>query len=207
MKLKKDDKGRFAKKEFWDYETAHNFVLGLKLKNFAEWQDKIKSGAVPDQVPRRPDREYKGKGWVSLTEFLYPTRKINFLSYEEASKLVQEQNLKSTRQYLKFKADKPYLPFKPMFKYQNEGWVDWKTFLEKKEVVKSHLPRKLKSKLKTYQEARAYLKDLKIKDEYDWFKHIRLGKIPNDIPTFPSSFYRSKDWSSWNDFLSFKPFK
>jgi hypothetical protein len=202
MKFIKGKDGKFAKKQFWDFETAKSFVLRLQLKGYDDWIKAIKEGRIPPEVPRRPDLQYRGLGWVDWGDFLQNKLKVEILPYHEAAMLVQKQNFKNVRGYLAFKKGKPFLPYKPMYYYADD-WVDWDSFLKKpKPPIVHNPPRKLKNVLKTYNEAREFLRPLKIKDQADWYRHIRLRKIPNDIPTYPSLFYNSKDWGGWIEFLS-----
>jgi hypothetical protein len=202
MKFIKGKDGKFAKKQFWDFATAKNFVLSLRLNSYNDWVKATKEGRIPPEIPRRPDRQYADSGWISYLDFLYNKQKQEYLPYNEAARFVQKENFTNVRQYLKFKKDKPFLPYKPMYYYKDD-WIDWNSFLKRpKAPIVHNPPRKLKNVLKTYIEAREFLRPLKIKDQSDWYKHIRLRKIPNDIPTYPSLYYNSKEWGGWKEFLS-----
>jgi hypothetical protein len=203
MKHKKGSDGKFIKKDFWDFKTSRMYVHSCKFKSYNELQEAFLNDLIPHQVPRRPDRQYQHSGWISYTDFLGIPKKIEHMSYADAEKLVREQSFKSTREYLKFKRMHPNLPTKPQYVYQDKGWDGWKTFFKTPDPeLEYKKPRKLEAKLKSLEEAKAFVKPFKIQNQSDWYKHVRLGLIPNDIPTYPSLFYNHQGWDSWEDFLS-----
>ena len=52
-----------------------------------------------------------------------------------------------------------------------------------------------------YDEAKKYLKDLKINGQKDWSVYCHSGNKPFDIPSDPRGVYK-EEWSGWSDFLS-----
>lgn len=60
----------FPQEEFLSFEEAREFVRKLNLKNQKEWQRYSKSGKRPIDIPGRPSKVYKGKGWKNLHDFL-----------------------------------------------------------------------------------------------------------------------------------------
>jgi hypothetical protein len=61
--------------EWLSYEEAKDFVHSLKLKSYSDWK-KYSKGMLPGykkrpiNIPSGPDYVYKGKGWVSYSEWL-----------------------------------------------------------------------------------------------------------------------------------------
>jgi len=81
-------------------------------------------------IPLNPHSSYKNKGWVSLDSFLSK----DYLSYEDAKKIIKGLNIKSNgewRKWIKTK-DKMYknIPNAPDRYYKNE-WIDWYDWLGK----------------------------------------------------------------------------
>jgi hypothetical protein len=53
----------------------------------------------------------------------------------------------------------------------------------------------------TYEEAKKYVRELKIVNSVGWVKYLKNGKKPNNIPTSPNKYYKNKGWVTWKDFL------
>ena len=55
---------------------------------------------------------------------------------------------------------------------------------------------------RSYEEAKNYVKPLKLKSVNEWFKVVRLKKIPQDIPIAAHTYYKKiGKWTNWGDFL------
>ena len=48
-------------KKFRDFESAREFVRSLGLKSPKEWDEYVKSGKKPDNIPSNPSSYYKKK--------------------------------------------------------------------------------------------------------------------------------------------------
>lgn len=57
------------KKKFRSFEKAKKFVYKLGLKSQPEWSRYCKSGQKPDDIPTRPDKTYKNKGWDPTKDY------------------------------------------------------------------------------------------------------------------------------------------
>ena len=100
-------------KQFRDFESAREFVRGLKLKNKKEWTEYCKSGNKPEDIPTNPDQIYKNKGWISYGDWLgtgnIDSRTISkqFLPFkearEEARKLAKKYNIKTHNDWINAK--------------------------------------------------------------------------------------------------------
>ena len=64
--------GRIADqfKVYRPFKEARKFARSLGLKNAGEWQEYSKSEDKPDDIPSRPSRTYKNKGWISYPDWL-----------------------------------------------------------------------------------------------------------------------------------------
>ena len=49
------------KKQWRSFESAREFARSLGLKNWNEWQEFVKSGNKPDNIPSNPGTYYKKK--------------------------------------------------------------------------------------------------------------------------------------------------
>ena len=52
-----------------------------------------------------------------------------------------------------------------------------------------------------FEEARAFVQQLHLKSQTDWFEYSKLKSRPKDIPTTPSTVYQGKGWASWGDWV------
>ena len=62
-------------RKLWPYEKCRKYVHKLKLRTQKEWFDYKRSAItgkspLPLQIPRNPERAFKGKGWISLSHWL-----------------------------------------------------------------------------------------------------------------------------------------
>jgi predicted helicase len=54
---------------------------------------------------------------------------------------------------------------------------------------------------RTFEEARAFVRDLHLKKKDKWVDYCASGKLPSDIPSNPQRVYAKKGWSNWADWL------
>jgi hypothetical protein len=93
----------------------------------------------------------------------------NWRPYEEAKKYAQSLNLKSYKDWNNLSKRKLLprdLPNGVDRAYKE--WESWKVFLGNNFV--------------TYEEAKKYVQSLKLKNQYDWIKFTKSGKLPRNIP-------------------------
>jgi excinuclease ABC subunit A len=57
---------------------------------------------------------------------------------------------------------------------------------------------------KSYDEARSFVRKLKLKSTNDWLKYCKSGLKPYDIPSNPHNTYNNKGWNGMGDFLGLK---
>lgn len=88
-------------REYWPIEKSRDYVHKLGLKNVKDWYQLIKSGKLPNQIPRAPEHQYKLHGWISWGDWL-GTENIshteiskNYLSFKEA----REENRRLVKLY------------------------------------------------------------------------------------------------------------
>ena len=115
------------------------FVQSLKLRSITEWNEYCSSGKRPANIPQKPSRTYKGKGWKSFGDFFgtnnIASNKINFRSLDDAKKFAQSLKLNGSIEWFKYfkSVNRPFdIPYNPRISYKNKGWKGWPDFLGKK---------------------------------------------------------------------------
>jgi hypothetical protein len=64
-----------------------------------------------------------------------------------------------------------------------------------------------KNKWLSFEEAREFVKLLKLKKREEWLEYCKSGNKPDDIPVNPRQTYKNKDWNGWDDFLGNRHYK
>ena len=82
------------------------------------------------------------------------------------------------------------IPANPFKAYRDDGWISWPDWLGNERVA-----------WKSFTEARAVARGLKLKGVKEWFAWSKSGQRPSDIPTHPDRTYRDDGWVSWPDWL------
>jgi hypothetical protein len=121
-------KKRHKKGAILDFIRAREFVRKLGLKNQKEWENYVKGGNKPFNIPYHPDRYYK-KEWVGMKDWLG----TEFNSFLEGRELVRKYNFKNIKQWFKFMDSKNDIankfPYDPSAYYKNKGWISWMDWL------------------------------------------------------------------------------
>ncbi|MDJ1480886.1 hypothetical protein QNI16_10360 [Cytophagaceae bacterium YF14B1] len=188
------------RKTFLPFEQARDFVRAIKLANRKEWGLYCKSGERPDNIPTNPNRIYTRTGeWTSWQDWLGSLKKQPFLPLEEAKKIIHPLRLRSTfewNRYVRLGRKPPSIPASPKVFYKKTGeWKDWNDFLgiPADDTSLGYLP---------YQQARAFVHKLNLKNQRKWQFYRRTGSIPQNIPIDPEIFYtKTGDWTDWKDWL------
>ena len=136
-----------------------------------------------------------------------------FLPFEEAREYARSLKLSSVTKWIKFtwSSDFPYnIPKRPGDTYKDKGWdgySDWLgtgmgRYVQKKE---NRMP---------FDEAREYVRSLKLPGFKGWTAYCKSGKRPPEIPASAHTVYRDEwegygDWTGtgrtrYSNFLSFK---
>ncbi len=136
--------------------------------------------------------EYLNRG--ILSEASSSLKDKNWLSYEDAKDWVKQKGIKSETQWRKFKTSNALpsnIPATPEEAYRT-NWLGWGDFLgtDRRAPVKN---------MKTFSEARDFVRGLKLKDSRAWRTYIKKEDCPEDIPSNPDKFY--EEWISWMNWL------
>lgn len=121
-------------KSYIKYDEAKKFIKSLNIKDRSSWNCFTKSNKFPSNIPKKPDRFYKNKGWVSWYDF-FGTKKIEYPDYNKALKIANSLKIKSSsewRKLAKLNGGKlNNLPYSPEKVYKNKGWISWYEWLGK----------------------------------------------------------------------------
>lgn len=139
------------------------------------------------ELPKYPDKFYR-KAWVSMDHFFGLPEKSTLYSYEEASALVQSNEIKSSTEYESLRQNDALLPKWPNSFYK-EHWKGWQVFLHGQKKLPYY----------SYDEAKTAVRKLGIQNSTEYMKLMRYKEDPR-LPSSPYDFYRAS-WHSWSDFL------
>lgn len=217
-------------REFRPFGEAREFARSLDLKSYNEWikfsnGEMPEKGIRPEDIPFRPDRTYKDKGWAGIGDWLGTgnafKRKRKSRPFEDAREFARSLELKSENEWKSFckgelpeKGTRPDgIPYSPRHTYKDKGWVGIGDWLGKKESIVVYRP---------FEEAREYARSLDLKSYKEWIEFCKggmpdKGTLPEDIPSSPTTVYKDKGWVGVGDWLGtrnvasfnkeFRPFK
>jgi formylglycine-generating enzyme required for sulfatase activity len=183
--------GRIAPGQFRPFQKARAYVRGLRLKSWVEWEAYCKSGGKPPDIPIHPHAAYAHVGWTGRLDWL--TDNPRYRSFEKARSFVHALGLKSPKEWNAYctSGKKPSdIPSGPSGIYADDGWAGMSDWLG--------TPSR---KFRTFKEAQAYVRDLRLKSEAEWFAYCRSGKKPDDIPTGAKRVYFDDGWAGMGDWL------
>ena len=206
------------------FAEARQFARSLGLSSPKHWEafcqgELPEKGTLPTNIPPRPNRYYRHKGWLNWGDWLNcdfkaPERKrtssrFKFRSYEEAKAFIHPLKLGSGSEWEKYvRGEKPELgqcpsdiPRNPKGSYAGRGWKGWGDFLGSGNIA----PRDKKRFCLPFEQARESVRKLGLKSSVEWYayrKGLIPGKppIPPNIPGNPKSIYR-ESWINYQDWL------
>jgi len=109
---------------------------------------------------------------------------------------VRKLGLKSHREWQAYcrSGKKPNdIPNAPWAAYADAGWIgsdDWFGIAGRRV-----------GDWREFEEARAFVRKLKLSSLKEWTAYYSSGKRPNDIPSSPNIIYADKGWAGWGDWL------
>jgi|GEM_PF-1935590 len=218
---------------FLPFEQARDYVRKIGLKSANEWYRFRISGDKPSNIPSSPNAAYKEewKGWGDwLGTGRIDTRKIKYLPFEQARDYVRKIGLRDYKQWTTYckSGNKPHgIPNYPNQKYAKEwkGWRDWfqKSSIGELPAVELHsldsdltssldsAIDEIGSKFMPFEQAREFVRLMKLKGQKEWNDFCKSGKKPSNIPSSPHHIYKEK-WKGYRDWLgipesNFLPFE
>jgi hypothetical protein len=188
-------------RQYRSFKKARAFVRSLGFKSKTDWNNYLKSGKRPDDIPTNPHTTYADAGWVSLRDWIGTgTRRRGsaWRSFKKARAFVRRLGLKSQdewREYLKSGKRPEDIPADPRAAYANDGWSgmgDWIGTGRMADRLREYWP---------FKKARAFVHRLGLKSQAEWFKYSMSGRKPDDIPQGPHSTYKNGGWTTWGDWI------
>ena len=120
-----------------DFSSARKFIHSLKLKSSNEWFIYLKEGVKPNDIPTKPERTYKDKGWIGMSDWLGHGKtthhNIKYREFDKArtfARSLKLSNVKEWKEEYCRSLNKPQdIPTNAYQKYKNSGWKGWSDFL------------------------------------------------------------------------------
>jgi len=188
--------GRVANKDrnYLKFQDAREFVQTLKIKTQTDWRPFVKSGKLPNNIPRDPPTVYKEE-WKGWSDFLgnRPRYLKNPPTIEEYKEWLQSIGVKSLKELSKIiKLPKGY-PKDPYYYYKKQGtWKSYGDFYGTGNISPQERSKRFLSFEDARKEVRVLAAKYKIKNWDDWKKAKKEGKIPDNIPWAPNTVYSRK---------------
>ena len=199
------------------FEEARSFARRLDLKTNTEWVKFCRGenpgkGTLPEDVPAKPDRAFKGKGWKNWGDWL-GTGNVAYYHrmyrpFKEARDYIHSLKLKSYDEWRKYckggfpdKGMRPTdIPSVPQNTYKENGWIslgDW--------LGTGNLATNLQE-YRSFEEARDFIHNLKLNSQMEWRQYckgemLEKGTLPKDIPRKPERAYKENGWKGLGDWL------
>jgi len=194
-------------RKYITYDQAKKIIHPLKLISQTQWKKFTKSdGFSSYQLPKDVEHYYKKQGsWKNWKDFLgydrLDRRDIDYLTYDQAKKIVHPLKISSKTNWFKFVKSNPLpdnIPRAPYGYYFKKGtWISWEDFL-------GHgIPDPKKTHFLTYDQAKKIVHPLKITSQTQWKKFTKSdGFSKYNFPMDVEGFYKRKgSWKNWGDFL------
>ena len=164
-----------------------------------EWMSKAwkKSGKRSENFPNSSERTNKDK-WTSGglgTGNMAPSRKKEFMSFEEAEIFIRNEGIQTRREFEAWKRSgkRPEdFPSVPERTYKEE-WTGWDNFLGTGNIS-------TREEAMSFEEAKKYVQTLGFDQPRDFIEWLRSSDRPIHFPPNPHQFY--SEWISVKDFLS-----
>ncbi|MFH2066497.1 MAG: DEAD/DEAH box helicase family protein [Pseudomonadota bacterium] len=185
-----------------DFEEAKKFARSLNLSSGRQWSEFCKNGNKPDDIPVKPDRTYKEKGWKNWGDWLGTGNIANYLKeyrpFREAREFARSLNLKSGtewKKYCKIGIMTDDIPTNPNIAYKNIGWKGMGDWLGTGTIASQLMV------YKPFKEAREFVHSLNLNSGRQWREYCKNGNKPNDIPAMPNNTYKNNGWKGMGDWL------
>ena len=181
------------------FKKARAFVQKLKLKSIAEWRAYCRSGKKPKDIPAGPESIYADAGWAGFPDWLGSGLRRGgrdgWRPFEKAREFVRGLGFGSQAEWNAYcrSGKKPNdIPTAPSQLYADDGWIDLVDWLGAGRRIGNWRP---------FNEARACVRTLGLKNTEEWQAYCRSGKMPNDIPAAPQGRYAAAGWIGMSDWL------
>ena len=202
------------------FQRSPGLPQSLNLKSGTEWrkycQGQLKGKPkLPMDIPVKPYRTYKDKGWKGMGDWLgtgtIASQLREYRPFKKARALAHSLHLKSSTEWRKYcqgqLKGKPKLPMdipKNLYQtYKNKGWKGMGDWLGTGTVATNL------REYRSFQEARAFVHSLHLNNQAEWRKYCKRQlpekpPLPGDIPLYPEGVYKDKGWKGMGDWLGKK---
>ncbi|MDC0154587.1 hypothetical protein OAJ02_07670, partial [Nitrosopumilus sp.] len=187
--------------QYLQFQEAKKFVRSLKFQSSNEWRKYCKSGDKPEDIPSNPQQVFKNKGWINWGDWLGTGNIANYnktyRSFNEAREFVRSLGLKTGKEWQEYckLGEKPDdIPGNPNRHYKKE-WIgigDWLGTGNIANRNRVYLP---------FNEARKFVRSLKLKGDKDWRKYCKSGNKPHNIPNHANEIYKNDGYVDLGDWL------
>jgi superfamily II DNA or RNA helicase len=178
------------------FDEARAFVHGLGLKNTREWKEFARSDRMPADIPNAVDRIYALAGWKDWGDFLgtgvVADKNKKWRPFEEAREFVRSLGLRGNqawREFVKTVRKPDDIPSRPDVAYAEEGWISYGDWMGKGRGWRP------------FEEARAYVRELRLANNKEWLTFAGSDHRPRDIPYSPHVAYANSGWKGMDDWL------
>jgi len=182
--------------QYRSFSEARKFGHSIKARTSQEWKEQTKSGKKPDDIPSDIRNHYKNKGWKGWADFLNTKekpKKERYRSFKEAREYAHSLKFESGKHWENYckSGKRPYdIPRHPERHYKDwKGMGDW---LGTGRIASINM------QYRSFEDAREFVRKLKLKDIQEWKEYTRSGKKPDDIPANLYQTYKGKfkagDW-------------
>jgi superfamily II DNA or RNA helicase len=187
------------KKHYLNFLEARRFIQSLGLQNGKAWHEYCISGKKPDDIPLTPAQVYndvwEGMGdWLGTGSIAHKNRK--YRPFKEARDFVRKLHFRNSddwKVYRKSGSLPKDIPSNPNRSYKKEwrGMGDW---------LGTGTIASFNRKFRSFEDAREFVRCLKLGNDANWTKYKKSGKMPADIPSDPRGVYEKK-WKGIGDWL------
>eukprot|EP00898_Chlorokybus_atmophyticus_P006938 jgi/Chlat1/7245/Chrsp58S06888 len=191
------------------YAEACQLVRWVGLKHKRDYDEWVKSGEAPADMPLHPNKVYRNLGWTTWGEFFGTSAAMPavlptiFRPFEDARELIWSLELKSLDDYRAWcrSGERPEdIPVHPETVYVDKGWLSWPDWLG----VEKGRPGPRYAHVLAYEEAKEVMRfeGLGLRAPEQYYEWWMRGDIPEGLPQRPYDVYKRRGWVSWDDFLS-----
>ena len=193
---------KVAKVNHDTYENAKKRVAAAGIRSssqYRKWKDR------PLDIPYKPYNTYKFSGWISWAKYFDKRRDKNntdWMDFDDAKKFIQKYKLKGLEDFRRWWRENKDIapinfPANPAYTYTSDIWTSWGDFLGNKNIATHELYKDL-----SYEEAKKYLKQFKLKSVSHYIKLHKKGII-KDLPRDVRQKYKKdKNFLGTPDLLS-----
>ncbi|MDA8872824.1 DEAD/DEAH box helicase family protein [Alphaproteobacteria bacterium] len=195
---------RVGKANWLPFDEARSYVHSLKLTGLKDWGHYKKTGDLPPNIPRHPEVTYSSQNWKGygdwLGTFAIHGKDKKFWPFEKARQYVRNLGFtgyKDWRAYAESPERNPNIPFNPDKTYATNGWAGTKDWIGTGSKVE----------YKSFKEARAFARSLKLTSISEWEAYTKSDDFPPDLPLAPQNKYKDEGWYGFVDWLGTEKFK